>query len=227
MTNFIVALLCLVIFANSTYAQMSYVGNDSKLKENTAINIAVSKFESESGDIIFDQAESQEKKGDFNEALTLYGKAAFEYNVLKNYNKYGQSIMKMGLMHYQLGRYIDAEQILINVALKNYSKMGSKSGMMTTYYQLGKVYYAANKYTQSLWFYTQQGILAQQLKNNFSYIESILGIAQVKIKKGDLTLAGRDVNRAEFLASSIKTPQYKDYIKDLRAQINTKVIAKK
>ncbi|RZK20235.1 MAG: hypothetical protein EOO86_05015 [Pedobacter sp.] len=193
----------------------------------SAITIAVSKFDLEEGNSFFEDAEGLEKKGDFNEALTLFGKAAFEYNAAKNFNKYGQAIIKMSNMHYQLGRYSDAEQILLNVALKNYSKMGSRSGLMNTYSLLGKVYLANNKSTQSMWFYTQQGILAKQLKSNNSYIESILGIVQVKIKKKDFTLALRDLKTAEWLASSIKSTQYKAQISDAREAIASKTSLKK
>ncbi|KQN38038.1 hypothetical protein ASE92_00910 [Pedobacter sp. Leaf41] len=193
----------------------------------SAITIAVSKFDLEDGNSFYDDAEDLEKKGDFNEALTLFGKAAFEYNAVKNFTKYGQAIIKMSNMHYQLGRFGDAEQILLNVALKNYSKMGSRSGLMNTYQLLGKVYLANSKYTQSMWFYTQQGILAKQLKSNNSYIESVLGIVQVKIKKKDFTLALRDLKTAEWLASSIKTNQYKGQISDARETIASKTAQKK
>ncbi|MCZ4243359.1 hypothetical protein [Pedobacter punctiformis] len=193
----------------------------------SSINIAVSKFDAADADSFYEEAESLERKGSFNEALTMFGKAAFEYNAVKNFNRYGQAIIKMSNMHYQLGRFTDAEQILLNVALKNYSKLGSKSGLMNTYNLLGKVYLANSKYTQSMWFYTQQGILAKQLKSNNSYIESVLGIAQVKIKKKDFTLALRDLKTAEFLASSIKTNQYKSQIKDAREVIASKAIDKK
>ena len=192
----------------------------------TAINIAVSKFDLEDGNTFFEEAEDSERKGDYNDALTLFGKAAFEYNAVKNFNKYGLAILKMGNMHYQLGRFGDAEQILLNVALKNYSKMGSKPGLMNAYSLLGKVYLANNKYTQSMWFYTQQGILAKQLKSNNSYIESVLGIVQVKIKKHDFTLALRDLKSAEWMANSIKTNQYKAQIKDARELIASKTAAK-
>lgn len=194
---------------------------------SSAITIAVSKFDLEDGNSFYEEAEDSEKKGDFNEALTLFGKAAFEYNAVKNFNRYGQAIIKMSNMHYMLGRFTDAEQILLNVALKNYSKMGSKSGLMNTYGLLGKVYLANNKSTQSMWFYTQQGILAKQQKNNNAYIESILGIVQVKIKKKDFTLALRDLKTAEWLASSAKTNQFKSQINDARKTIATKTTSKK
>jgi len=193
----------------------------------SAITISVSKFDLEDGNSFFEDAEDSERKGDFNDALTLFGKAAFEYNAAKNFNKYGQAIIKMSNMHYMLGRFSDAEQILLNVALKNYSKMGSKSGLMNTYSLLGKVYLANSKYTQSMWFYTQQGILAKQLKSDNSYIESVLGIVQVKIKKKDFTLALRDLKTAEWLANSIKTSHYKSQINDAREMIASKTSPKK
>lgn len=191
-----------------------------------AITISISKFDLVDGNSFFDEAQDLEKKGDFNEALTLFGKAAFEYNAVKNYNLYGQAIIKMSNMHYMLGRFTDAEQILLNVALKNYSKLGSRSGLMNTYGLLGKVYLANNKSTQSMWFYTQQGMLAKQLKSNNSYLESILGIAQVKIKKKDFTLALRDLKTAEWFANSVKITQYKGQIRDAREVISNKTTSK-
>jgi len=192
-----------------------------------AINIAVSKYDLAEGNNYFEDAEDFERKGNFNEALTLFGKAAFEFNAVKNLNLYVQSLTKMSNMHYQLGRFSDAEQILLNVVLKNYSKMGSRSGQMNTYSLLGKVYLASNKYTQSMWFYTQQGILAKQLGNNNSYIESILGLVQVKIKKKDYTLASRDLNQIELLSRSLKSTSYKSQIKDARDVISSKTSSKK
>ncbi|MGO4876176.1 hypothetical protein ACEN2P_06220 [Pedobacter psychrotolerans] len=192
-----------------------------------AITISVSKFDLVDGNSFYEEAESFEKKGDFNEALTLFGKAAFEYNSVKNFNRYGQAIIKMSNMHYMLGRFGDAEQILLNVALKNYSKMGSRNGLMNTYGLLGKVYLANNKSTQSMWFYTQQGMLAKQLKSNNAYLESVLGIVQVKIKKKDFTLALRDLKAAEWFANSVKITQYKGQIRDAREMISAKTNPKK
>jgi len=188
----------------------------------SAINISVSKFDLTEGNNYFEDAEGLEKKGDFNEALTLFGKAAFEYNAVRNFNLYGQALIKMSNMHYQLGRFTEAEQILLNVALKNYAKLGSRVGQMNTYFLLGKVYLANSKFTQSMWFYTQQGILARQMKNTHAYIESVIGIAQVKIRKKDFTLALKDLKQAEQLASSIKSNQYRGQIKEAREMIGNK-----
>lgn len=73
-----------------------------------------------------------------------------------------------------------------------------------------------------MWFYTQQGILARQTNNNSSYIDSILGLAQVKIKKKEYTLALRDVNRAELYAKSSHLTQFKGQFKDVRSSIAEK-----
>lgn len=225
MTKIVLALIGL--FASLQLQAQNIDKSEIQEPNGSAINIAVSKFDLEDGNSFFEEAEDLERKGDYNEALTLFGKAAFEYNAVKNFNRYGQAVIKMSSMHYQLGRFTDAEQILLNVALKNYSKTGNRAGVMNTYNLLGKVYLANTKYTQSMWFYTQQGILAKQLKSNNSYIESILGIVQVKIKKKDFTLALRDLKSAEWLANSIKTTQYKTQIKDARDMIASKTTSKK
>ncbi|WP_426326585.1 hypothetical protein [Pedobacter sp. R-06] len=225
MTKIVLALIGL--FASLQLQAQNIDKSEIQEPNGSAINIAVSKFDLEDGNSFFEEAEDLERKGDYNEALTLFGKAAFEYNAVKNFNRYGQAVIKMSSMHYQLGRFTDAEQILLNVALKNYSKTGNRAGVMNTYNLLGKVYLANTKYTQSMWFYTQQGILAKQLKSNNAYIESILGIVQVKIKKKDFTLALRDLKSAEWLANSIKTSQYKTQIKDAREMIASKTSLKK
>ena len=225
MTKIVLAFIGL--FASlQLYAQNIEKSDYQEPYGGTAINIAVSKFDLEDGNTFFEEAEDSERKGDYNEALTLFGKAAFEYNAVKNFSKYGQAILKMSNMHYQLGRFGDAEQILLNVALKNYSKMGSKPGLMNSYSLLGRVYLANNKYTQSMWFYTQQGILAKQLRSDNAYIESVLGIVQVKIKKRDFTLALRDLKSAEWLAIAIKSNQYKSQIRDARELIAAKTSTK-
>lgn len=227
MNKFLLALTSLLLPLNLFAQNIDNADVADNQLANKPINIAISNYDLEDGNTFYKDAEDAEEKGDYNSALTLFGKAAFEFNVVRNMNRYAQSVTKMSQMHYKLGRFVDAEQILLNVAVKNYSKLGSRNGLMNTYSQLGKVYLALNKYTQSLWFYTQQGIMALQQKNNLSYIESILGIANVKIKKRDFTLATRDLNRADFLARSIKSTQYVSQISDARKLINGRVTLKK
>lgn len=192
-----------------------------------AINIAVAVKDETDGDEFFADAERNERQGDLNEALTLFGKAAFEYSNDRKFSRYGAALLRMSNIHLLLSHYVEAEQVILNAALKTYSKIGSKSGQMASYSQLGKIYFAANKLTQSLWFYTQQGILAQQLKNNTSYIESVLGIAMIKIKKKEYTLASKDVNKAELLAKNAKLTQFNQQIKTSRNLISEKTNAKK
>ncbi len=197
---------------------------DISQQSGTAINIAVT-GESE-GDEFFADAERNEKRGELNEALTLFGKAAFEYNSDRKFNRYGTALLRMGNLHLLLTHYTEAEQVVLNAALKTYSRTGNRPGQMAAYNQLGRIYLASNKLTQSLWFFTQQGILAQQLGNNSSYIESILGIVQVKIKKKEYTLAVKDVNRAESIAKTAKITQFNQQIKNSRTIIAEKKVLK-
>ena len=192
-----------------------------------AVNIVVSNLEENDGDDYFAEAEKNERRGDLNDAITLFGKAAFEYNSSKKFIQYGSALLRLANVHFLLAHYSEAEQVTLNVALKNYSKIGSKAGQMESYGQLGKIYFAANKLTQALWFYTQQGILAQQIGNNNAHIDSILGLAQVKTKKKEYTLASRDLNRAELLARSSSLTRFKTQIREARAQIPAKVMTKK
>lgn len=194
---------------------------------NGAVNIVVSNLEEDSGDDYFADAEKNERRGDLNDAITLFGKAAFEYNSSKKFTQYGSALLRLANVHYLLAHYSEAEQVTLNVALKTYSKIGSKTGQMESYSQLGKIYFASEKLTQSLWFYTQQGILAKQLGDNNAYIDSILGIAQVKTRKKEYTLALKDINRAEVLAKSSNLSRFKNQIKEAKAQIPAKVLARK
>ena len=193
----------------------------------SAINIAVAQNDENLADEFFEDAERNEKRGDLNEALTLFGKAAFEYNNERKFSRYGATLLRMSNIHLLLTRYTEAEQVILNAALKTYSKIGSRAGQMASYNQLGKIYLAANKFTQSMWFYTQQGILARQLGNNTSYIDSVIGLALVKIKKREYTLASRDLNRAELLAKTSKITQFNQQIKANRSIIAEKQAAKK
>lgn len=225
MNKIYLTLLC-SFFVATTLAQNINSGTEDAPQFGTAINIAVSTSDESDGDEFFADAERNEKRGDLNEALTLFGKAAFEYNNDKKFSRYAATLLRMGNVHLLLSHYTEAEQVVLNAALKTYARIGSRTGQMAAYNQLGKIYFAANKLTQSLWFYTQQGILAQQLKNNTSYIDSVLGIAQIKIKKKEYGLAIKDVNRAELLAKSARITQFSQQIKNSRAAIADKQAAK-
>lgn len=208
-------------------AQHINSGPQDSPQVGSAINIAVAQNDENLADEFFEDAERNEKRGDLNEALTLFGKAAFEYNNDRKFSRYGATLLRMSNIHLLLTRYTEAEQVVLNAALKTYSKIGSRAGQMASYNQLGKIYLAANKFTQSMWFYTQQGILARQLGNNTSYIDSVIGLALVKIKKREYTLASRDLNRAELLAKTSKITQFSQQIKANRSIIAEKQAAKK
>lgn len=219
-----------IIFVFSTcqvLAQANQLIESQEPPVNGAINIVVSGLEAEEGNSYFAEAEKNEKRGDYDEAVTLFGKAAFEYNSAKQFSRYGTALMRLSHVHYLQSHYTEAEQVVLNVALKNYSKIGSKTGQMQSYSQLGKIYLASNKLTQSMWFYTQQGILAKQIGNNNSYIESVLGLASVKIRKKEYTMAARDINRAELLARTANTSLFKTQIREARAMIPPKASSKK
>lgn len=225
MNKICLGLVCLC-FASKLWAQNSNTVPQEVSPPSVAINIAVPHNEENIGDEYFADAEKNERRGDLNEALTLYGKAAFEYNSDKKFGRYGAALLKMSNVHLQMLHYTEAEQVVLNAALKTYSKIGNRAGQMASYNQLGRIYLAANKLTQALWFYTQQGILAKQLKNNTAYIESILGMVQVKIKKKEYALATKDVNNAESLARTAKITQFSQQIKASRATIAEKKSAK-
>jgi len=191
------------------------------------INIAVSSINEDDGNNYFLEAEKNEKRGDLNDALTLFGKAAFEFNSSKMFGRYGSALLRLSNVHFLLQNYTEAEQVILNVALKNYARIGSRSGQMDSYNQLGKIYLAANKLTQSMWFFTQQGLIARQINNNTAYIDSILGMARIKIKKKEYKLASRDLSRAELLAQSNKINQFKGQIKEARGMISDRQVVKK
>lgn len=171
------------------------------------------------GDDYYYEADQNERKGYLNEAVTLYGKAAFEFNNSRKMSQYGITLLKLANVHMLLNNFTEAEQVVLNVALKNYSKTNNISGEMNAYQQLAKIYLAADKLTQALWFSTQQGILAQRMSNNNAYIQSILGLAMVKIKKQEFNQAKLDLNRAELLAKNNKINGFSVQINDARKAI--------
>ncbi len=225
--NKICLLLIGLFILNQAKGQTGPFLSQQAPSSNGAVNIVVSSINENDGDSYFADAEINERRGDLNDAITLFGKAAFEYNSSKKLTQYGSALLRLANVHYMLSHYSEAEQVTLNVALKTYSKIGSKTGQMESYAQLGKIYLASDKLTQSLWFYTQQGILAKQIGDNNAYIDSILGLAHVKTKKKEYTLAIKDLNRAELLAKSSNLSRFKTQIREARAQIPTKVIAKK
>jgi tetratricopeptide (TPR) repeat protein len=180
------------------------------------INIAVSSVDGQDGNSYFSEAEKNERRGDLNDALTLFGKAAFEFNSSRMFVRYGAALLRLSHVHFLLQNYTEAEQVIINVALKNYSRIGSRTGQMESYNQLGKIYMAHDKLTESLWFYTQQGLLAKQVNNNSSYIDSMIGIVRIKIRRKEYKLASKDLNRAELLAQNQKNSQFKGQFKEVR-----------
>ncbi|RYG18041.1 MAG: hypothetical protein EOO07_09840 [Chitinophagaceae bacterium] len=226
MDKICLALIGFCITSNAL-AQSNASGPQDATSVGPAITVAVSSTDETEADIFFADAERNERRGDLNEALTLFGKAAFEYNSDKKLTKYATSLLRMSNVHLLLSHYTEAEQVVLNVALKTYSRIGNKAGQMASYNQLGRIYFGANKLTQSMWFFTQQGILAQQLKNNAAYIESILGIATIKIKKKEYHLALLDVNKAESLAKYFKMNQFNSQIRATKTSITEKQLSKK
>jgi len=206
----------------SANAQTSSYIHQEPSSGGSSIMIAVSGIDDAEGDVYFKEAEKNERTGDFNDAITLFGKAAFEYNSSGNFSRYGASLLRLSNVHYLMEHYTEAEQVVLNVALKTYSRLGNRTGQMASYSQLGKIYLAANKLTQSMWFYTQQGILARQTSNNMSYIDSMLGVAQVKIRKKEFTMATKDINRAETFAKNSNIKSFNKQIKQARSAIAEK-----
>ncbi len=225
--NKIYLILAFLSGALVAVGQTGVSGPQEIIPSGTAINVSVFGLEETEADGYFADAEKNERRGDLNEALNLFGKAAFEYNSDKKLHKYAGSLLRISNIHLLMSHYVEAEQVILNAALKTYVKIGSKSGQMASYGQLGKIYLAANKLTQSLWFYSQQGILAKQLKNNTAYIDSVLGSAAVKIKKKDYQLALKDVNNAEQLAKLHRITQFNTQIKNYKTQIAEKKTIKK
>jgi len=221
MSNRLLAII-FVIIAGQSQAQTGHSLSDPELSGNGAINIVVSSLDENEGNNYFSEAERNERNGAYDEALTLFSKAAFEYNSAKQFSRYGSALMRLSNVHYLLTHYTEAEQVVLNVALKNYSKIGSRTGQMESYAQLGRIYLASNKLTQSMWFYTQQGILARQIGSSTANIESVLGIANVKIRRKEYVMAARDLNKAEVMAKSANTTQFKTQIREARSLIPVK-----
>src|SRR5215217_5312933 len=218
MTKSLLAIIFMLISARAM-SQASHNVSELEPSGGGAINIVVSSLDENAGNAYFSEAEKNERDGEYNEAVTMFGKAAFEFNSAKQFSRYGSALMRLSNVHYLLTHYTEAEQVVLNVALKNYSKLGNRTGQMDSYGQLGRIYLASNKLTQSLWFYTQQGIMARQIGNSTANIESVLGIANVKIRRKEYVMASKDINKAELMAKSANTSQFKGQIREARALI--------
>lgn len=164
------------------------------------------------GNNYFMDAESMEKSGDLTNAIVMFSRAASAYNDAKMPMRYANSLMRVCNLHILLKNYEVAEEIVLKTTLKIYSRLGNKYGELDAYRHLGRAYFGENKFPQSMWFFTQQGIIANQSYNKVAYIESVLSIAGIKIQKHEFSLATADINRAELLARNAK-------IKTFSAQI--------
>lgn len=170
-------------------------------------------------DDYFYEADQNERKGDLKVALALYDKAANGFNLSRRNAQYSAALLRLSNVHMLMNNFSVAEKLVLQGALMNYSKAGNITGEMNAYQQLAKIYLAADKLTEALWFSTQQGILAQRLSNQNAYISSLLGVARVKIKKQEFNLANYDLNRAETLAKSNNYTDFSTQISDARKAI--------
>ncbi len=225
MIKFFLTLFSFFIFALA-HGQAENPKADKDLATISVLDAADSVMIQPTADELFIYAERNERSGNLNEALVLFKKAAFEYNVKKQRIKYGKTLLRMCNLHLSLKNLVEAEQVALHLALKNYSRIGSSAGQMETYNMLAKIYFEANKLPQSLWFYSQQGLSAQRLKNKAAYIDSVLGIAAIKIKKKEYYLAIKDVNRAEILAKNSNINKFAAQIQQSRTAIAQKSVPK-
>ena len=220
--------ITILFFSFFTKAQNAVApGFDQTNYPQFAVNLAVLGSATNSADSYFEEAERYERVGDFESAVAMFNRAAATYQNHKKFGRYGVTLLRLSNTYVSLANYNEAEQLVLKKALRNYTKIGSKAGQMACYQQLGKVYMAANKLPQSLWFYTQHGMLALQLNNKNAYIESVLGIAAIKIKKKEYLLASKDLNTAQLLSITANIIQYNQLIKTSKALIAERTSFKK
>jgi tetratricopeptide (TPR) repeat protein len=212
------SLLILLFLAVNVKAQIPDI-TVSRPVPGGPINITYYNPATLNADDYFYEADQNERKGDLKVALALYDKAASGFSMSRRMPQYCLTLLKLSNVHMLMNNFSKAEKLVLEGALMNYSKLGSISGEMDAYQQLAKIYLAADKLTESLWFSTQQGILAQRLSNQNAYISSLLGLAQVKIKRQEFSLANYDLNRAETLARSNNYSDFTGQIRDARKAI--------
>ncbi len=212
------SLLILLFLAVNVKAQIPDI-TVSRPVPGGPINITYYNPATLNADDYFYEADQNERKGDLKVALALYDKAASGFSMSRRMPQYCLTLLKLSNVHMLMNNFSKAEKLVLEGALMNYSKLGSISGEMDAYQQLAKIYLAADKLTESLWFSTQQGIIAQRLSNQNAYISSLLGLAQVKIKRQEFSLANYDLNRAETLARSNNYSDFTGQIRDARKAI--------
>ena len=212
------SLLILLFLAVNVKAQIPDI-TVSRPVPGGPINITYYNPATLNADDYFYEADQNERKGDLKVALALYDKAASGFSMSRRMPQYCLTLLKLSNVHMLMNNFSKAEKLVLEGALMNYSKLGSISGEMDAYQQLAKIYLAADKLTESLWFSTQQGILAQRLSNQNAYISSLLGLAQVKIKRQEFSLANYDLNRAETLARSNNYSDFTGQIREARKAI--------
>lgn len=164
----------------------------------------------------------------YPDALVLYGKAAAQFNQKKDYTAYGNAVLKMSDVHYFMRNYTAAEQSILNVALKAFGKASDKNGMMRCYQALGNIYIGLKKPVEALWFFAQQGNVAEQINDQISITESLLNVATVKIIRKQYALASKDLEVLTARVAQLKQDQkYNVLISKMKSIVSARMPSKR
>ena len=217
---------CLLFLAAFIFTTVQSQSAYSFFKPAPTLNSKIDHIAIENPDLIeannfFMDAESMERSGDLVNAVVMFSRAASSYNDAKMAFRYANTLMRVCNLHILLKNYKVAEDIVLKTTLKIYSRLGNKTGELDAYRHLGRAYFGENKLPESMWFFTQQGIIANQSYNKMAYIESVLSIAGIKIKKQEFSLATADINRAELLSKNSNITAFNNQISESRLLIAT------
>jgi len=98
-------------------------------------------------------------------------------------------------------RFKEAETLILKKALPlNYYKLKDQTGTIGCYDQLAGIYSQQKKFSEAKWFYIQSNMLARKVNNSKGIVNSLLGLAHVKVAIGDYQLAFNDLKEAERLS---------------------------
>ena len=134
-------------------------------------------------------------------ALNYLRSAIKKYELVKNNNGIARSYVKLAEVYRRQKNYVKGEQLIIKSALPLFRSTGYKAGRIDCFEGLGKIYQSQKRYTETKWFFIQQNTQARALNDTESIIISLINMGKVKVEIADFSLAKRDFNEAENLAT--------------------------
>ncbi|WP_276360295.1 hypothetical protein [Daejeonella sp. H1SJ63] len=162
-------------------------------------------------------------KGDINKALKYSNALIDAAEGMKNSASVAEGYSSLITLWATQKKYKEAEALILKRALPlNYYKLKDKTGTIRCYDQLADIYGRQKKFSEAKWFYIQSNMLARKVNYPKGIVNSLIGLAHVKLAIGDYQLAFSDLKEAEQLSLKYKYSYNLIEIKSTLSELYTK-----